>query len=274
MKYIFIALSMIIMFSHLHAMKREKDIIITKPCLFIYLPSDIIKLITDFVTSDSEQKEEFIERTKKILPMIDIIPIYWWRQYLWLTYGLQGYSLISSCTNNNIYAILYCSPSPTLVIIDLKKNLLLHKKSQDSTRFYEKIALSHDGTAIAMIHTHYIINRSKKTYNHTLTIKNIITQKTKNYDLSLLKFIYKNKYPLIDFNKQGTDIIIHGAALGKFSYRELSAYFNNRNSDPIPHHVIFPVITHAGCPNPNTKTLENYFARKMVCKKFVKQLTL
>jgi hypothetical protein len=272
MKYIFIALSMIIMFSHLHAMKRETDIIIAKSCIFTYLPDEIIKLITSFVTNDSEQEEEFIERTKKIMPMIDIIPKYW-HQDLALTHDLLRDSLVTYCINNNLRALLYCAPTPTLVIIDLKKDLLLHKQSQDPTRLYEKIALSHDGTTIAMIHTPYVTDRLKKTYDHTLTIKNIITQKTKNYSLSPLKFIYKGKYPLIDFNKESTDIIIHGAALGNFSYRQMSAYLNNRNSDPIPHHVIFPVITHAGCPNPNTKTLDNYFARKMVCKDFVKQLT-
>jgi hypothetical protein len=139
------------------------------------------------------------------------------------------------------------------------------KKSLNKT-FYSKIAISNNINIVATTHTEEDTsncgNIEVMDYKKVLTIKNMISQKIESYDIpDNFLLPHQSVYPAIAFNKQGTNIIVHG---NDYS-------LCNNLSNPIQHHIIFPVTVNTPDQDTdNKKTLEKYFETHMICKNFKK----
>jgi len=252
---------------HTYAMEMEVETNTTKstkPCWFLTIPHETHDIIASFlIFDDIESEQEFIERTKKI--KIDHIPESYLKHFL---FSFTSFNIFSGyCPNNTTIAILI---NQTLIIIDKKNNQKLYTE-QLNTKFSSKIAISHDANIFATINLEWDFPKSGFTevmhYKNILSIKNIISQKTKIYDIpDSLSVPSQDSYPAIAFNKQGTHIILHGNDYSKITDDSMYAY-----KDPIQHHMIFPLTVNTPDQSAdNKKTLEKYFKQQMICKNFSK----
>lgn len=253
----------------------EMDVEI-KPFPLLMLPFDIQNFIATFLPfNDSEEEQQFIERTahkKKAIPekCSDHIPSF--------TLGTGLKTVSAYCPHNKTIALLIklyneVKATGTLMFIDRYNN----QKICDIPLNYNHIstiAISRNRDMFAIIHE---IEQCRSNaieimqYKSILLVKNINTHKEEIYDIpSNFAITNTPDHPKIDFNKQGTHIILRGYG------RE----YDNPYYMPIPaaecpaHHIIFPLTVNTPNQNAKNKTLEKYFRQQGVCKELIKQITL
>ena len=258
LKSIFIMMSIIPF--HLNGMQPQPL------CPFKRIPKKTIDYIATFLTySDIEPDIDFAERIKvekrKFIP--DSCAKY-------LISPLLGCTS-SSWPDTSTVALLQTAPciqegilKSSLFIVDKDKDNLLYKQDfHDKKDFnrsdYLRVALSRDANTFATLHTQsksikglytkkeLYLYTQKESLRYIVTIHNIPTQLTHTIDITHHNIIYPYHRLSIDFNKQGTHIIIC-----------------NEKNDQISCYNIIRFTT----------LLDEYFARRLVCKHFSKQLPL
>lgn len=144
--------------------------------------------------------------------------------------------------------------SNNLKIINTQKDQILYTESLEKKQ-RKYIALSRDAHMFATIDEHRKIDNTPRrteqivyTISHCLTIKNIATQKVESIKIPSGFSFEHWTINVLDFKKEGTHIIVHG-------------YDNKLGTS----HMIFPVTINK-LPAPSKKTLQHYFAQKMICK--------
>jgi len=256
LKNVFIMMSIITF--HLNGMETPHL------CIFKKIPVKTIDYIATFLThNDIESEIDFVERTKveerKFLPNSCI-------KYL-ISPNIGCVS--SSWPDTSTIALLQTAPcmqegmlKSSLFIVDKNKDQLLYRQDfHDKKGFdrsnYLKVALSRDANTFATIHNQlnsdkYLFSK-KELYLYTqkwcsqyiVTIHNIPTQLTHTIDITHHNIIYPYRRLSIDFNKQGTHIVI----------------CNDKNDQISCYNIIR-----------FTTLLDEYFARRLVCKHFSQQL--
>ena len=236
--------------------------------------STIMKEITDHIAyfltfDDIESKQEFLERTKpkkkQLVPDSCRKHLPAWRCCI----------LSAFCPNKAAIALIQTSPClrndffrTSLVIIDLKNDQTIHEEQLYENN-YHALTLSRGTNSFATLHQQFIphknLHTKKSKYKQIITMKNTATKKTKPFKVP--NHFASSHIPStfsLDFNKQETDIIIHGVANKESSN---NSTYNNSNI-PIRHHIIIPLITDKTKIHLDKKTLDRYFAQRMVCKNF------
>lgn len=237
-------------------------------CFFYKMPIEILNHIAIFLTFDDiETENEFIERTKALTTQNDIPNKY--LTLLPIPNPKQQKKLQAvRCPNNKIIALLQSFPeqeaNTTLTVIDKKNNKILYTQFI-GLNFCFNIAISHNGTMIATALLNALVNKNAQnnqfeTFEEIVVIKNIISKKEEAFDIPYT-FSSRLERPALAFNKQGTHIILHGTD---------STQLKNNSSD---HHMIIPLTINPSIDNDNKKTLEKYFAQKMICKNLLQQIT-
>lgn len=246
---------------------------VEKPIDLLRYPTEILDLIASFLTFDDyETEQEFIKRTKAL--SIKETPQKFYKKY-------SGNVSSAYCPNNKIFGMIAQPPlflnrmvtTADVIIIDTKNNISLHKKElKNMYSIPKRIAVSADGNMIAFLTTE-IDNSSWNSftevmrYTDMLKIKNILSNKEEEYRINLQ---LPNEHPTIAFNKQGTDIIIHGNDFFKCNPSSTHYEFF---ANPIRHHDIIPLTINT--PNSDAdhkKTLKKYFLQRKVCKDITKQI--
>lgn len=261
------------------AMKTERDISqpTFKNCWFYILPPEVRDYIANFLTFDDyETDQEFVERTKalkikkvsdkyyKHLPSLKSVP------------KPLGNIIAASCPNNQVtallrlesdfyFAYLHTPTPPNVTIIDKKnKKLLYHTLDKKE---YSHIAITRKGDIVGTMYSeHYIahneLDREKVYYKKVVTITNLNSKQQASYEIPnhfVLPFTIhcKGQHPIIAFNKQGTQVIIHG--------RDSHVIADKIKRNLVPHHMIIPLTVNTPDPtDDNRKTLEKYFKQRSV----------
>ncbi|HLJ31002.1 MAG TPA: hypothetical protein VKU36_01065 [Candidatus Babeliales bacterium] len=264
---------------HVYAMKMEIETI--KPLFpagwLTSLPIDFTNEVAEFLFADIEETEqEFIQRTKA-LKLWREIPLEYLNHLPSYSIHHQEYLHVAESSDNNIVALLHKEGNytigergfktlPTLLIINKKNNQLLHNKQITKKEFLH-IAVPRDGNRIGTLHSEsYLKSVTQETfgYKHIVTVTNLVTEKIQTYDLPDY-FDLPRKHPTIAFNKQGTDLIVHGKNNDILYHSPLS--FDEIEKNPIRHHIILPLTKNRPDSSvDNKKTLQRYFAQHLICK--------
>jgi hypothetical protein len=266
-KYLIIILSIITI--HTHAMETEKSTNAIIPINVTHCHIDILDHIAQFLPfHDYEFEKEFVDRTQ-VLTMRQLPKecfIYFSKKY-------SAYS-----PNNVIVAASEkeCFPkhdlvqssepsSPQICIINRKTNEKKYYKNVIGN-FYQKLAVSDDGSMIATIYANY--DRDPLTGETTKQLNLVVTylnpdpnnpcDSGSRYDIPS-SFEICDEHPTIAFNKQGTNIIVH-------SENSQHIIFQLRLNGPIDNR-----------PQPNTdfiKTFAKYCAQRGICKNLITHIAI
>jgi hypothetical protein len=211
------------------------------------MPLDILNNIASLLY---ESEDEFIIRTKE-------------------NHTINAVSkgvLSASCPDKISFITLGSSDNklfvnPKLII---RKNDVVYEGQLD-TSGYRCIALSRGGSMIGMFYNKQIFHACFEhiSYKYFLEIQKIDLKKNKE-DKGII--IQGEKYALcpntnaltsIDFNKQGTHLIVHGKNM--LTQESEHTIFSLKNSDlDKPQAIIH-----------DTNKLQTYFREKLVCKKYI-----
>lgn len=227
-------------------------------CYLSKMPLDIQNHIAQFVLCDDETEEQFIARTKK--PCRIIAPQGWMKlcSHFPATKKTIKSLIRGSSPDNNKIVLLqsyYGEPTNTsdLIIFDIREGIEKTKKiyaGEISKKDYWHIALSQSANIIASIHKEPSI--TSRPCNHLLSVQKIDVQKTLHF---IIPYDFQVGSALVNFNKQGTHVIIHG--LVDLGY------------GPTKQHLIFPlkqqrIADIAYTENPINALLD-YFKERRVC---------
>jgi hypothetical protein len=238
-------------------------------CYLSKMPLDIQNHIAHFLLCDDETEEQFIARTKK---PSRIIATEDWKKLCshFPDTGKTIKSLIlgSSPDNNKIvllqeyYTAPYNNqedkkPSSDLIMFDIREGIEKSKKiytGEISKKDCWHIALSQSANMIASIHKGSSI--TSRPCKDSLSVQKLDAQKTLSFIIPYDFFIGA---ALVNFNKQGTHVIVHGHVdLGHGRTKQ---------------HLIFPLKkqTHADIEYTEkpTNLLQNYFRETRVCNKSI-----
>ena len=252
-----------------------------RPCFFKGIPTDILNLITSYLTFDDvESEKEFIAREKPLSSFPDLFPsIKEKEQYdkkrimprLWLqknkntTLKQIKYQddlfLAVYSPNKKICAVTYCSPKAgkvdSLSIVHTKTSQEIYNlyfyPSENKEKYIFHLAVTSSGNVYARIYNKKIDEIIG--FQTRVKIKNIQTQAKEYYPMT----VNTDSTETIAFNKQGTHLIMHGNKYDQFS--NLS----------VPTHAVIPLITTLENSTVPTKTFSRYCAQKMICKNLMFQ---
>jgi len=125
-----------------------------------------------------------------------------------------------------------CNVRPELMIVDLVKDEVIHEGTIDHRAAYEDFALSSSGTMIAAVY-----KQERNSYNHELiqyyryilAVQKVGSKQKQEY------FIPRLAEPLrVAFNKQGTQVIVHGTNYSKTKpYEERVMFSFNSELDQL-----------------------------------------
>lgn len=240
-----------------------------KPCHLNRMPCDILNYIASFLMCDDETEEEFIARPriqKEITPecknLFDELNL---ECICWSFCPDETKLAAVVCVNPATLPINAIGYAHYLTIINLhgiKPEIMLQKTL--SLEEYECIALSSGGNMIAFFHNKRV--RSHRGENFCiepfLEIQKIL-KKNENGEIVITLGEKRELSPLIlkpksiDFNKQGTDLIVHGKDAD--TQQAIHKIFSLKRVDPNqPQAVVKP-----------THKLQEYFRDKLVCQKYI-----
>lgn len=254
-------------------------------CYLTILPNHVQDLIAQYLTFDDiESEEEFIARTKTGKELASIFSKY--KEHLIsprerFFSGLEkGWHvskiLMAHCPNEENIAFLRflyagINAMPELIIInaheDIDKHVIKNRISWESKRenIYF-IALSRHGHMFATLSQELEIPftdlkkfdsfNSFKQYpiKQTIVIEETVTQNVIQY----ISFLNSLENPKMDFNKQGTHIIVHGFHSSKQD--------KTIGKESLLDYRIFPITIGEQSIIPLKKTLQHYFLQRGICK--------
>jgi len=228
------------------------------PNFFSKFPTDILDLIAHYlIFDDIETEEEFIERTKNGALNYSGEPA---------ENGGDERSIISYCPKVNKYGILReIDQKEHLIIFNKKTYQELHRKPIES-KLYRHLVLSWDADMFATIHSDLeAVSNSNEVYIHKdiFTAAGVTQQQKQEFVVpKYFSLPSLTDYPLaIAFNKQKTHIIIHG-----IDHSQCKDTTYEKSENPIKDHIIVHLTITASIASPKKKTLQHYFAQKMICK--------
>jgi len=253
----------IVVIFQLNAMKQE-------PCHLDKIPYEVQNLIASFLMHDDETQEEFIDRTSVkrediILDVYDHLALAAdnavlksWEQPV--KYRDKTIRQIKSFNTNKIVLIQKLGTGTYntlgLTIVDTEKKEVLYSAIEDIDRKYLCFALSSSGKMIASVElVLWDFNLpSHLAYKNELKIKNFDAKKARRFQsICTLK-----KINSLDFNKQGTHIIIRGSQVFQ-DKKDVSCYQLFSLKEPDKDISMDKIIN-------VEKTLRYYLREKFVCK--------
>ncbi len=268
---IIILLLFVFLVPTIHGMNSNQDV--DKSCLLARLPNDIKRLIAELLPfRDRETEQEFIERTQQQGKVPDEL----FKKFLKYP---QYTNLVQFCPNRNKIVLIEYSDwdekVERLAIINPFGEEIIFDQAKKNDSFYikdyaekvskglikrKKIALSADGFSIAGMVTKKKplpddgTERIGFVMSNFLMIYNTATQKQRKITLN-------DSSESIDFNKQGTHIIVHGEKRwSEFNAAECSATCHRKKI-----YTMYPIDENKPqfvCE----KNLEDYLSQYGICK--------
>jgi hypothetical protein len=244
-----------------------------KFCHLLRLPNDIKRYIA-LLAFEQESEKEFVERTR----IQEQVPHLCYKNFFTPPNVGGKESLYSAVycpykTNIALLKLLSDTNESTITIIDVANNTLVHSEKLNQLTTHTAVAVSRDAAMFATIRqTTFGYRDVGKNNVAVLEVKNIGTQKIQEFNIPAMF----PKISLIDFNKQGTQIIVHAPFNAIFIKDETTesnpAPSNFLKIHPMAPYKVFDLKTDVQGRITSEKSLEEHFELQMICKNLMKSL--